>query len=193
MENVFYLDEKGNVKKCESPTMGTTYFHVTEQIFQKNLKDYGKLTVSILLMRVLDTFRFRINEPVILTSFNRSQDHQEKLVENPNYYAARFSTHVENLAADFTTKTLSQLHYAWKETKNEKLREATISILKNHYLKTLNNVAADMGIRIRIGMDEYINKGQTLFHVDVAPEYYREGRCWNYKSHPEAWERAARW
>lgn len=142
------------------------YFCYDEPIPARDLRDYGKLYVSELLIRVLDAFRLKVNRPLHINSFNRSDAKQAQLRKD-GLRAATTSPHVVFLAADIDTKSP-------EETKQ--------------FAKLILQVAKNLGIAIRVGYQDYLNNGQTFIHVDVCPEYYAKGKPRFAHPHPTAWE-----
>jgi hypothetical protein len=147
------------------------HFSLTEGRFEKDLVLYGQLVVNELLIRVLDTFRDAVECPVTINSFNRNQERQDEL-KKEGLKAAKYSPHVVKLAADIDTKTVKQTR---------------------EWVKYLKQVADILGIKIRIGFEQYLKAGQTFIHVDVCPEYYAPGKPWHNESHPRVWEKPITW
>lgn len=147
------------------------YFSFTESRFIKDLEDYDELIVCHLLMRVLDEYRKLKNAVVNINSFNRNDAKQESL-HNRGFKTAKVSPHVEKLAGDCDTTTEA-------ETK------LNVSMIKV--------AAKNLGIKVRIGFQQYLDAGQTFIHVDVCPEYYGVGKVWHAKKHPIQWENELTW
>ena len=147
------------------------HFTTTEPKIAENIKDYGKVVVNEVLIRLLDAFRERIGIPVILSAFNRSESKQEQLREQ-GYKAAKVSPHVACMAADIDTVNAIQ-------TRN--------------FAKQLVSTANTLGIKIRVGFEQYLSVGQTFVHVDVCPEYYAPGKPFHALPHPPQWEFITMW
>ena len=54
-------------------------------------------------------------------------------------------------------------------------------------------VASAMGIRVRIGVRQYLGAGMTFVHFDVCPEYFAPGRPFHSRPHPPAWRNTTTW
>lgn len=147
------------------------FFSLKDKRLAADIKEYGKLVVNELLIRVLDAYREATGEPAIINSFNRNDAKQKSLVE-AGFRAAVFSPHVEKMASDVDTVSKEQTYKR---------------------VEILREVAAQLRIKIRIGFQEYLNKGQTFIHIDVCPEFYAPGKPYNQKIHPAAWEMAISW
>lgn len=150
----------------ENSTKIGKYFSTTERKFAQDLQDYGKLVVNELLMKVLDRFREKLKKPVSINSFNRSAEKQAELTA-AGFKTAKFSPHEVFLAADIDTSS---------------------ALESRMYRSLLEGVSKELGIKIRIGCEQYIKVGQSFVHVDVCPEYYAKGKPFHGKPHPEAWE-----
>jgi hypothetical protein len=154
------------------------YFSYTEAKFAQNLRQYGKLIVNELLQRVLDELRIRSGKAVNISAYNRSDEKQEALLNakdangKPLYAAAANSPHVEYLAADIKTSSAAE---------------------SRQLAKLLDEISKELGIKIRIGVEQYIKKGQLFIHLDVCPEYFAKGKPFHNKKHPWQWEVEARW
>lgn len=146
-------------------------FSAKESKFQEDLAKYGVLYVNELLIRVLDAAREKWGRPLIVNSFNRNEAKQAEL-KAQGLKAATHSPHVVYLAADIDTSTP-------QESRNlaAVIRSAAISI----------------GIKVRIGVEQYIAAGQTFVHVDVCPEYYGKGKSRASQPHPAAWNEPISW
>jgi hypothetical protein len=148
------------------------FFFADEYIFARDLREYGQLIVSELLIRVLDDFRTRAGRPIHVNSFNRDLAKQAKL-RAEGLRAASVSPHVVCLAADIDTTS-----------KDETLK----------FVPILLQSAKELGIKIRVGYMDYMKpskaapNGQTFIHVDVCPEYYAQGKPRHSHTHPAAWE-----
>lgn len=142
------------------------YFSCTEKKFKQDLADYGKLYVSELLIRVADEVRRRWGKPLCVNSFNRN-DAKQAALKASGARAATTSPHVVYLAMDLDTTSV------------EESRKLAALILK---------VGKELGIKVRVGFEDYIAEGQTFVHFDVTPEYYGKGRPRCKTPHPKAWE-----
>lgn len=135
------------------------------------MSDTGYFHISETLLNVLELFREKSGEPVILNSAYRSQIKQSGMRKS-NKHAAKNSPHPEGMAADIETKT-----------KIETADKAAI----------LDKISHETGINMRIGYESYLLDGMTFIHVDVTPEYFAEGKPYNSVNHPWQWEVEARW
>ena len=147
------------------------YFSLDEPRFASDLKAYGELVVNEQLIRLLDAFREKVNLPISLNSFNRSEAHQAEL-RAQGFKAAINSPHVAKMAADIDTVNATQ-------TRN--------------WAKTIQEVAKQKGIKVRIGFEQYLSVGQTFIHVDVCPEFYAKGKPFSAQAHPTQWEFELMW
>jgi len=139
------------------------------KIGETSIKDGGK--VSELVIRVLDRYREIKGVPVKVNSLDRSEAKQKELIQQ-GYRAATFSPHVYNMAADIDTVS-----------KVDTINSVPI----------LRQAAKELGIKIRIGFQQYMKDGSTFIHFDVCPEYYATGKPFNYKPHPKPWESEIVW
>lgn len=147
------------------------YFSLTERKFAQDIKDYGQLVVNEQLIRFLDRLREKWKKPININSFNRDDAKQQELTA-AGYRAAKFSPHVVKMAADVDTE----------------------SALESRQLAMLaEGVAKELGIKIRIGIEDYIKAGQTFVHFDVCPEYYAKGKPFHVEQHPVQWETEIKW
>jgi len=128
-------------------------------------------TISSLILDLLDEIREHWGITFI-NSFDRTDEEQDKLNDDPNIQAAASSPHVVKLAVDI-------------DTLNESDTYKLVELIENR-AKALN-------IKIRLGYRKYLAKGQTFVHLDVCPMYYAPGMPWHGKEHPEVWEVEARW
>jgi len=147
------------------------YFSLKESRFINDLSAYGELIVNELLMRVLDGTREVADRPLTINSFNRNEEHQQELKQK-GFKAATYSPHVVKMAADIDTKDETETRYL---------------------VKVIKQVADVLGIKVRIGFQQYLNAGQTFVHVDVCPEYYGKGKVYHSTFHPAAWENSITW
>lgn len=147
------------------------YFSLSEARFKQDMDEYGEIVVNELLMRVLDAFREEIKRPISINSFNRTEDHQ-KALKARGFRAATYSPHVVKMAADIDTHTAQQ---------------------SKEYASVMQRVSVKIGIKVRVGVDDYIKAGQTFIHVDVCPEYYAPGKPFHGDKHPVQWEKPITW
>jgi hypothetical protein len=156
------------------------YFDLTEARFVKDLALYGEIIVNELLIRVLDQFREDVNRSINLNAFNRDQKHQNELTAQ-GFRTATYSPHVVKKDGFGITGGFG----ADVDTASDEQTNKEVVILAKS--------AKKLGIKIRIGWQEYKQQKQTFIHVDVGPEYYASGKPWNKVFHPKAWELEARW
>lgn len=155
----------------ENSTKIGKFFSTTERKFAQDLADYGTLRVNEQLMRFMDRLREKWGKPLVVNSFNRSPEKQAQL-QAAGYRAAQFSPHMVYMAVDLDTG----------------------SALESRQLAMAGEgVAKELGIKIRIGLEEYIKAGQTFVHFDCCPEYYAKGKPFHGQTHPVQWESAIRW
>lgn len=147
------------------------HFSATEPRFARDIQTFGKLVVNELLMIVLDEFRTRRGFAVNINSFNRTAAYQAELKEK-GFRTATFSPHEALMAADIDTTTADQ-------TRSE--------------AGLLQLIGMELGIRIRVGYEDYLKAGQTFIHVDVCPEYFGAGKPFHHQPHPKAWEQVLTW
>jgi hypothetical protein len=157
------------------------YFDLTEARFANDLSLYGQIVVNSQLMRVLDQFREDVQRPITINSFNRSQEKQNELSKE-GFRAASYSPHV--VRKDQTHGITGGFAADIDTSSNEQTDKEVI---------ILSQAAKKLGIKIRIGWNEYKQNKQTFIHVDVGCEYYAPGKPWNKIFHPLAWEKEARW
>lgn len=181
MKNVFVILKDGSQCSLEewqnlyglpvgSDSVGR-HFSLKDPKLAQDLRDYGQLIVNELLVRVMDAFREAIDLPLTINSFNRTEEKQAAL-RAAGYQAAEHSPHVAKMAVDINTTSPTQTR-AW------------VVILKN--------TAAQRGIKIRIGSEQYLSVGQTFIHFDVCPEFYAKNKPFNKQVHPAAWEQVTYW
>ncbi|WP_028978954.1 DUF882 domain-containing protein [Sporocytophaga myxococcoides] len=147
------------------------HFSLKEPKFMQDLKEYGELIVNEQLIRVMDGLRETLGVPLKINAFNRSNAKQEQL-RRAGYRAAKFSPHVAKMAVDIDTDSIIQT------------RER---------VKKLKEVSSKLGIKIRIGYEEYLQADQSFIHIDVCPEYYAKGKPFHSKPHPDVWEQSMTW
>lgn len=147
------------------------FFSLTERKFAQDLKDYGTLQVNELLMRFMDRLREKWGKPLNVNSFNRSPEKQAQLTAD-GFRTASYSPHMVFMAVDLDTT----------------------SALESRMLANMaDGVAKELGIKLRIGVEDYIKAGQTFVHFDVCAEYYAKGKPFHGQTHPAQWESAIRW
>lgn len=150
------------------------HFSLQDGKIAENLKQYGQLVINELLIRVLDAFRTKTGVACVLNSFNRSEAKQAELQNNPNFAAATYSPHVVFMAADISAVSASETRYK---------------------AQTLLHVAKELGIKIRVGFEQYLHlkTPMTFVHVDVCPEFYGVGKPYHDRKHPIQWENVITW
>lgn len=150
------------------------HFTLSDPKLAENLKQYGKLVINELLIRVLDVFREKSGIPCILNAFNRSEEKQKELQADKRFAAAGTSPHVYFMAADINAHSAQDV----------KDKVAILLV-----------VGKELGIKIRIGYQQYLNLPQpmTFVHVDVCPEYYGVGKPYYSRPHPKPWENQITW
>lgn len=147
------------------------HFWFTEPKFMQDIQDYGKLVVCELLMKVADKYRDMKSAPVRVNSFNRSKAKQQKLLKG-GFKAAAVSPHEYFLAMDADTDTEQET----------RLNAAMI-----------REAAKQLGIKVRIGYEQYLADKMTFIHFDVCPEYFAPGKPWHTIKHPAQWETENQW
>lgn len=157
------------------------HFSWREPRFTNDLTAFGSLEVNELLMRFLDAFREDRKAPVNINSFNRTADYQQFL-KDKGKRTAKYSPHVAKLAADIDTPNTQQ---AGSKEDAIKINRAWAAAAKA--------VAKKVGIKIRVGNEQYLKDGSTFIHVDVCPEYYASGKPYHTHFHPSAWETELSW
>jgi hypothetical protein len=178
------------------------YFSLTESRFQKDIDDYGELIVHELLMRVLDGYREAMNQSTSVNSFNRNKAKQAELTAH-GYRTATHSPHEVHkdaagkfehgaTAVDVDTPGIDDLKKNRPDVSRDELWKVAVKINRES-VRILKEVANKLKITIRIGNEEYLEKGQTFIHFDVAPEFYAPGKPWNKFPHPAAWEKKTTW
>lgn len=147
------------------------HFWFTESKFMQDIQDYGKLVVCELLMKIADKYRDMKSAPVRVNSFNRSKAKQQKLLKG-GFKAAAVSPHEYFLAMDADTDTEQET----------RLNAAMI-----------REAAKQLGIKVRIGFEQYLADKMTFIHFDVCPEYFAKGKPWHHIKHPIQWETENQW
>lgn len=147
------------------------HFWFTEPKFMDDLANYGKLIVCELLMKVADKYRDIKSAPVRVNSFNRNREKQLSLIEQ-GFKAASISPHEFYLAMDVDTDTEQET----------RLNAAMV-----------REAAKQVGVKVRIGFEEYLKNNQTFIHFDCCPEYFGPGKVWHSNPHPKQWETENQW
>lgn len=169
------------------------YFSISEHRFDADIDMFGQLVVNELLMRVLDGYREATNEPCCINSFNRDQAKQDQL-QLAGYRTATHSPHIVKLAADVDTPGVDDLRKMKKHAKQSDFELWKEAVRINwERASMMRQVASILGIKVRIGHKEYLEKRQTFIHVDVCPEYFAAGKPFHKTPHPKVWERETTW
>ncbi len=147
------------------------HFWFTESKFMENIQDYGKLVVCELLMKVADKYRDIKSASIHVNSFNRDRAKQLKLLKG-GFKAAAVSPHEFYMAMDADTDTEQET----------RLNAAMV-----------REAGKQLGIKVRIGFEQYLANKQTFIHFDVCPEYFSVGKPWHYIKHPPQWETENQW
>ena len=163
---VFLLKQDGTTVEYTEEKIGK-YFSVSESRFQEDIRLYGEVVVCDLLFRVLNRYRELKGTPVILNSLNRDRKKQEQLLKD-GFRAAKVSPHEYFLAADVDTKDAADTL-------------ASVPVMRQ--------AAKDLGIKVRIGWQDYLKAGQSFIHVDCTVEYFGKGKVWHHVTHPLPWEK----
>jgi hypothetical protein len=167
------------------------YFSLSEYRFQRDLELFGELVVNELLIRVLDRYREKLNQPVKLNSFNRNATHQQTLTAQ-GLRTAKYSPHEVFLAADPDTPGIEDLRKTRTKATPAELWDLAVKINRDH-ARIAREAGQELGIRVRVGNEQYLREKQTFIHIDVCPEYFAPGRVWHNKKHPVQWESALSW
>jgi hypothetical protein len=147
------------------------HFWFTESKFMENIQDYGKIVVCELLMKIADKYRDIKVASIRVNSFNRSREKQLQLIDG-GFKAAAVSPHEYFLAIDVDTDT----------DQETRLNAAMI-----------REAAKQLGIKVRIGFEQYLADKMTFIHFDVCPEYFAKGKPWHHIKHPIQWETENQW
>jgi len=164
------LKQDGTTEEYKDQKIGK-YFSINESRFQEDIRLYDKVVICDLLFKVLNRYRDLKGVSVNLNSLNRDRKKQEQLLKE-GFRAAKISPHEFFLAADVDTKDAA-----------DTLKSVPI----------MRQAAKDLGIKIRIGWQDYMKVGQSFIHVDVCPEYFGKGKVWNNLSHPIQWQSSLEW
>jgi len=147
------------------------HFSISEHRFDEDIKLFGALVVNEPLMQVMDATREALDRPLKINSFNRSQAKQDAL-KAAGFKTAKTSPHVALMAADIDTTTPAQTR---------------------EMVKVIQQVSALLGIKVRLGFEQYLKAGQTFVHLDVCPEYFAPGKPFAGVDHPLVWELVITW
>lgn len=131
----------------------------------------GIFLMSETLIDLLQAFRENLGKPVVINSGFRTQQDQNELIKN-NSGAAKVSPHVHGMAVDIDTTSFEQ---------------------SKQYAALLRKTAAQKGIKIRIGLMQYIKLGSTFVHVDVCPEYFGHKKPYSGGIFPKEWKTERSW
>jgi hypothetical protein len=178
------------------------HYTITEPKFQENLNEYGELIVHELLIRWMDGYREAINAAVNVNSFNRNLAKQAEL-RAQGYRAAETSPHLVYhdgegnfsngaTAVDCDTPGIDDLKKNRPGVSRDELWKIAVKINRES-ARIAREVADKLKIAVRIGSEQYLQKGHTFIHVDVAPEFYAPGKPWNKYKHPKQWEKKTNW
>lgn len=149
----------------------TNNYRLDYYVMQNGVKVYpfANFEVSCYVLELLNALYDK--DYKVINSLYRSDAKQKELLKT-NSNAAKISPHVFGMAADVDSKdskdtiTLSQL---------------------------VKKLAAELGIKVRLGYTQYIAKGNSFVHFDVCPEYYAEGKPYHNINHPKPWETQIEW
>jgi hypothetical protein len=167
------------------------HFSLNEARFQKDIQLFGKLVVNELLMRVLDRYREKVNQSVNLNSFNRNAAYQERLTAQ-GLRTAEFSPHEVFMAGDADTPGARELKKLRPYAAEDELWQLAVKVNRDH-ARIAREAGTDLGLKVRIGNEEYLRANQTFIHIDVCPEYYAPGKPFHTKPHPKQWELDLSW
>lgn len=168
---MIYLLHKDGTSEPFHATQITKNFSTTEKRIQEDINLYGECNICVPLFDVLQRYRELKGKPVNINSLNRDRKKQESLIKQ-GFRAAKISPHEYFLAADVDTESVS---------------ETLLNV------PLMRQAAKELGIKVRIGWQDYIKAGQSFIHVDVCPEYFGKGKIWNHVSHPVQWESQNEW
>ncbi len=147
------------------------HFWYSEPRFLQDIQDYGKLVVCELLMKVVDRYRDLKAAPVRVNSFNRNRAKQ-KALQRAGFKAAAVSPHEYFLAIDVDT-----------DSEHETRLNAAM----------VREAAKQVGVKVRIGFEQYLQNNQTFIHIDVCPMYFAAGKPYHSQKHPAQWENEISW
>lgn len=153
--------------KGYSPTQLGKYFSTNEnKLSNENwyLHEY--------LFLILDKLREYAKKPIRINSAYRTEQEQKELKET-NLGAATYSPHCHGGAIDLDTISNA-----------ETLR----------YVILLRKIAKELDLQIRIGWQQYQKLGSTFIHIDVMPEMYGKGKCWEFMPNiPQVYKTSIEW
>jgi hypothetical protein len=187
--SLFQWQELYGLKKYSKQI--SKYFSLNEDRFQQDIALFGELIVCADLMRIVDRYRELVGEPTTFNSFNRNADYQKKLTEQ-GYRTASFSPHEVKLAGDIDTPGQKELAKKFPGENPEKIWAMACELNRSR-TKLMCRAADELGIKARIGNEQYLREKQTFIHVDVCPEYYAPGKPWHKLLHPRQWESPISW
>jgi hypothetical protein len=167
------------------------HYSLNEPRFQKDIQLFGKLFVNELLMRVMDRYRDKINQAVTLNSFNRNAAYQKRLTDQ-GFRTAAVSPHEVFMAADADTPGVDELKKLRPSAAEDDLWQLAVKVNRDH-ARIAREAGTDLGLKVRIGNEEYLRAYQTFIHLDVCPEYYAPGKPFHSKPHPKQWELDLSW
>lgn len=167
---IYLLKQDGTTEEYTQEKIGK-FFSVKEKRFQDDIALYGEVVICDLLFKVLNRYRELKGVSVTLNSLNRDRKKQQALIQQ-GFRAAKVSPHEFFLAADVDTKDAA---------------DTMVSV------PLIRQAAKELGIKVRIGWQDYLKNGQSFIHVDVCPEYFGKGKVWNHVSHPVQWENQIEW
>lgn len=147
------------------------YFSLRDAKLRQDIFDYGELIVNEMLIRVLDEVRDLLGSPLYINSFNRNEEKQKEL-HNKGYKTATVSPHVAKMAADLNCTSAADVR---------------------KLARLVQQAASGIGIKVRVGFQQYLNEGMTFVHVDVCPEFYAPGKPFFSDPHPAVWEKSITW
>jgi hypothetical protein len=155
-----YLEEWQNERGLE-PDKLSEHLWVSEVV---DRDEPDRLIISEVLIDYFEILRTAYGKPLRINSGYRTPEHQKRLVENPDYSAAVISPHCRGYALDIDTTSISMTH-------------SLINIIKDS--KELDFY--------RIGWKQYLDRGQTFIHFDIAPWYHGVGRNHFGDDVPASW------
>ena len=168
---MIYLLHRDGSSEPFYATKITKNFSASEKRFQEDIVLYGECNICIPLFDVLQRYRELKGKPVNINSLNRDRKKQQALLKQ-GFRAAKVSPHEYFLAADIDTADAAE----------------TVSSVP-----IMRQASKEVGVKIRIGWQDYIKGGQSFIHVDVCPEYFGKNKIWNHVPHPVQWENENEW
>lgn len=198
------------------------YFSLTESRFQKDINLFGVLIVNAPLMVVMDKVRELYGKPIIISSYNRSEEKQQSLIKEEEEEKQRMAPRKIELESLIETENDQRLLSAYKEELaviNSRLRAETsphvAKMAADLDVKTRQDVLnlvpvvrraiVETGIPVRIGHKLYLAKSievektqgkkdtWTFVHIDVCPLFYAKGMPFHEQPHPAPWEYQIEW